>query len=119
MSQLKERDDLRELQPEARTQPRVHYRNLHRYTHEFVGGTVVATINGVTDCVAGASVRLTASGTSVGEAVTDAFGEFKIDHLEPGSGEYELTIEIGGQPVKALRLEVTDSVYLGRIELSD
>lgn len=118
MAQIKERDGLRELKPEARTQPRIHYRNLHRFTHEFVGGTVVATVNGVTDCVAGASVRLSASGTTVGEAVTDAFGEFKIDHLEPDSGEYELTIEIDGRAVKALRVGVTDSVYLGRIDLT-
>ena len=118
MAQRKERDGLRELRPDASTQPRVHYRNLHRYTHEFVGGTVVKTVNGITDCVAGASVRLSASGSTVAETVTDAFGEFKIDHLEPDSGEYDLAIEIDGRPVKALRVEVTESVYLGRIELS-
>ena len=82
MAAIKSREGLRELQPELATKPRVHYKNLDRYTHEFVGGTVIKTVNGVTDCVADAKVRLERSGAVVGEAVTDAFGEFKIDGLQ-------------------------------------
>ena len=54
MAAIKSREGLRELQPESATKPRVHYKNLDRYTHEFVGGTIIKTVNGVTDCVANA-----------------------------------------------------------------
>lgn len=118
MSELKQREGLSELQPESSTQPRVHYKNLYSYTHEYVGGTVIKTLDGVTDCVAGANVKLTASGSTVGQTVTDNYGEFKIDQLEPDSGVYRLTIEVDGRDAKTLDVEVVSSIYLGRIELA-
>jgi len=118
MAAIKAREGLEELQPESQTRPRVHYKNLRRYTHEFVGGTVIKTVNGVTDCVANAKIRLEASGSVVGEAVTDAYGEFKIDGLEPGSGLYGVVIEVDGRDTKRLNVELGNSVYLGRIDLA-
>jgi Fe-S-cluster-containing dehydrogenase component len=118
MAAIKAREGLRELQPESATQPRVHYKNLDRYTHEFVGGTVIKTVNGVTDCVADARVRLERSGAVVGEAITDAFGEFKIDGLEPDSGRYGVVIEVGGRVAKRLDVELKNSIYVGRIDLA-
>jgi Fe-S-cluster-containing dehydrogenase component len=118
MAAIKAREGLRELQPELATKPRVHYKNLHRYTHEFVGGTVVKTVNGVTDCVANAKIKLERAGSVVGEAVTDAFGEFKIDRLEPDSGRCRVVIEVGGRETKRLDVDLKKSVYLGRIELA-
>jgi Fe-S-cluster-containing dehydrogenase component len=117
MSQLKEREQLRELHPALKTKPRVHYKNLDKYTHEFVGGTVIQTVNGICDCVEGATIQLSAAGATVAEAVTDNYGEFKIDQLEPDSGHYDLTIEADGHAVKTLGLDLVGSVYLGRIEL--
>jgi hypothetical protein len=96
----------------------VHYKNLHRYTHEFVGGTIIETVNGVTDCVANAKITLENAGAVVGEAVTDAFGEFKIDGLIPDSGRYGIVIEVGGRVAKRLDVEVKKSVYIGRIDLA-
>ena len=58
MAAIKSREGLSELQPESATKPRVHYKNLDRYTHEFVGGTIIKTVNGVTDCVANARIKL-------------------------------------------------------------
>ena len=118
MAAIKSREGLRELQPELATKPRVHYKNLDRYTHEFVGGTVIKTVNGVTDCVADARVRLERSGAVVGEAVTDAYGEFKIDGLKPDSGRYGVVIEVAGRVAKRLDVELKKSVYVGRIELA-
>jgi Fe-S-cluster-containing dehydrogenase component len=118
MTALKSREGLRELQPKSATKPRVHYKNLDRYTHEFVAGTVIKTVNGVTDCVADARIRLERSGTVVGGAVTDAYGEFKIDGLEPDSGRYGVVIEVAGRVAKRLDVELGKSVYVGRIELS-
>jgi Fe-S-cluster-containing hydrogenase component 2 len=118
MSEIKAKEGLQELQPESATNPRVHYKNLHRFTHEFIGGTVIRTVNGVTDCVAGAEVRVERSGTVVGEAVTDAYGEFKIEGLEPHSGSYRVRISVDGNEARHLDLELAESVYLGRIELA-
>jgi len=118
MAALKQSEGLRELMPEAGTRPRLHYRNLHRYTHEFVGGTLIRTIDGVTDCVGGAKVRLERAGTTVGETVSDAYGEFKFDGLEPGSGRYHLSVELDGNEAKRVDLDLGVSTYLGRIELA-
>ena len=86
--------------------------------NEGVGGTVIKTVDGVTDCVADARVRLERSGAVVGEAVTDVFGEFKIDGLDPDSGRYGIVIEVAGRVAKRLDVEVKKSVYVGRIELA-
>jgi Fe-S-cluster-containing dehydrogenase component len=118
MAAIKSRDGLRELQPESATKPRVHYKNLDRYTHEFVGGTVIKTVNGVTDCVADARIKLENSGSVVGEAITDAYGEFKIAGLEPDSGRYGIVIEVDGREAKRLDVELGKSVYVGRIDLA-
>jgi Fe-S-cluster-containing dehydrogenase component len=118
MAAIKSREGLRELQPQSATKPRVHYKNLGRYTHEFVGGTVIKTVDGVTDCVADARIKLERSGAVVGEAVTDAFGEFKIDGLPPDSGRYGIVIEVAGRVAKRLDVELKKSTYVGRIELA-
>jgi Fe-S-cluster-containing hydrogenase component 2 len=118
MAALKSREGLRELLPDSATKPRVHYKNLDRYTHEFIGGTIIKTVNGVTDCVANAKIKLESSGSVVGEAVTDAYGEFKIDGLLPDSGRYRVVIEVGGREAKRLDVELKKSVYVGRIDLA-
>src|SRR4030095_3285931 len=81
MAEIKSREGLSELHPEWATKPRVHYKNLDRYTHEFVGGTIIKTVNGVTDCVANARIKLEASGSVVGAALTDAYGEVRVEGL--------------------------------------
>jgi hypothetical protein len=72
----------------------------------------------VTDCVADARVKLERAGSVVGEATTDAFGEFKIDGLPPDSGRYRVVIEIEGRVTKRLDVDLGKSVYLGRIDLA-
>jgi len=118
MSELKASEDLRELQPESATRPRVHYKNLHRFTHDFIAGTLIRTVDGVTDCVASASIRLEQAGTVIGQTASDAYGEFKFDGLEPNSGRYVVCIEIDGSEAHRLDVELADSIYLGRIELA-
>ena len=118
MAEIKSREGLGEIKPEADTQPRVHYKNLYRYTHEFIGGTIIRTVDGVTDCVADAGIRIENAGSVVGETVTDAYGEFKVDRLEPDSGPYSVVIEVDGQEATRLDVELGKSVYLGRIDLA-
>lgn len=106
------------LHPEYGTKPRVVYRNLHRFEKCFVGGTLVATRNGVVDCVAGARIELRQGGVSAGVAESDAFGEFKIDALAPDSGTYDLHITAQGMRPLQRTVKVAESVYLGTVELT-
>jgi Fe-S-cluster-containing dehydrogenase component len=104
------------LSPEFNTRPRIYYRNLHRFTHHFIGGNVLTQNGGALDCLAGATVRLLRGGAPVGEAVTDAFGEFKIDGLEGGDEEYllRLTHEDHEDLEQPVRLE--RSVFLDDLQ---
>lgn len=118
MAEIRAREGLEELKPEAGTKPRVHYKNLHRFMKDFIAGTVVKTEDGVTDCVAGAGIRLERDGATIAETSTDAFGEFKLDGLEPGSGTYRVCIERDGIEAKRLDVELGESTYIGRIDLA-
>ena len=117
MQQIAAREKLEVLLPKAGTKPRVYYRNLHLMEKAFVGGTVVTSRTGVEECVAGAQVALAKNGVSVGQATTDAFGEFRIDGLDPGSGEYELTVSDGGAAVARRTISLGESLYAGVFEL--
>ena len=92
MQRIQAEEGLEVLRPELGTRPRIYYKDLHRITKCFVGGTVVEQVGGVEECAAGAEVVLTQDGREVGRATTDIFGEFKINHLEPKSGGYHLEI---------------------------
>jgi Fe-S-cluster-containing dehydrogenase component len=90
MQRIQAEEGLEVLKPELGTRPRVYYRNLNLMTKCFVGGTVVAVVDGVEECAAGVEVVLSQDGRDVGRATTDTFGEFKIDRLEPDSRGYRL-----------------------------
>jgi Fe-S-cluster-containing dehydrogenase component len=117
MDSIRARDGLEQLKPEVGVRPRVWYRNLYRYTKCMVAGTVAATIDGQEECIEGAAVTLKRDGATVGTAATDAFGDFRIDRLEPDSGKYALTIEKDGFPSRTLDVTVTDSVTIGTVTL--
>jgi len=117
MARIKAEEGLEVLQPELGTKPRVYYKNLHLMTKCFVSGSVVKTTNGVEDCVAGAEVVLKQGGREIGRATTDAFSEWKIDRLEPGSGKYQ--VEVSGSAGRyAGEFELgSESRYLGVMPL--
>ncbi|HBG19709.1 MAG TPA: oxidoreductase, partial [Desulfobulbaceae bacterium] len=75
------------------TKQRCYYKNLHRFTSAAIFGSIATTINGVTECVAGATVRLQDPNRIIAEQETDDFGDFKFDRLPPGRSEvYELEV---------------------------
>jgi Fe-S-cluster-containing dehydrogenase component len=118
MQRIRSAEGLEVLKPELGTRPRVYYRNLHLMTKCFVGGTVVKRVGSVEECAAGVEVVLTLGGREAGRATTDAFGEFKIDGLEPGSGRYR--IDASG-PSGRLTVQFDlgeDSLYLGVLTLA-
>jgi Fe-S-cluster-containing dehydrogenase component len=112
MEQLVKDEALSVLHPEHGTKPRVWYKNLHRYTEAFVGGTVARQVDGLTDCVEGVKVRLTKDGRTVAETVSDAFGDFKIDRLPVDSGAYRLEVSGASKPID---VTVGESVYVGTV----
>lgn len=106
------------LLPDLKTRPRVYYRNLHRYTHCFIGGAVFVVIDGRTECLERATVSLRHGGAIVAGVSTDGFGEFRFDGLAPDSGEYEIEIAHPDHGIATIRAHVKDeSLNLGEIEL--
>ena len=56
---------------------------------------------------------LTKDGAEVGRTITDLFGEFKIDRLQPRSGEYHLEATGASGSCSADFELADDSPYLG------
>jgi Fe-S-cluster-containing dehydrogenase component len=118
MARIQAEENLEVLRPELGTKPRVYYKNLHRVTKCFVGGTVVEQVQGVEECAAGADVVLKQDGREVGSATTDLFGEFMIDGLEPSSGSYQLVVT-GSSGSHTAEFDLGDeSRYLGVMTLA-
>jgi hypothetical protein len=104
------------LHPEYRTGPRVYYKNLYRYRHCFIGGSVAYEKEGVVDCAEGAKVSLIKDSQVLQEAVTDNYGDFTFDRLEEGSGAYTLEIRFGDAEKKTLDIDLKTSVNAGIIQ---
>jgi Fe-S-cluster-containing dehydrogenase component len=102
-------DGLEAYRGDLSTSPRVWYKNLHRWTKAFVGGTVA--YGDTDDCAEGAVVLLWSGGARVGEATTNNYGDFVIDKLEPGT--YEVSVNAPGYRVASRAVEVTESVNVG------
>jgi Fe-S-cluster-containing dehydrogenase component len=117
MQKIAEDEELVTLESDTSAKPRVYYKNNHLFSTCFVGGTIVSIKDGVEDCVADASVSLSLGETLLGTAVSDGFGEFKISKLDRDSGEVTLRVEVDGELVNTLNVDLRDSVYVGCIEV--
>ena len=119
MQRIKEQEGLEVLQPELGTKPRVYYKNLYLMTRCFVGGSVVANVDGVEECAEGAEVILKQNGSEIARATTDIFGEFKIDKLEKNSGQYQLEVNSGASGSVSIGFDLgSESRYLGVMKLA-
>lgn len=96
---------------ELKNKPRVVYKNLYKYTKNFISAGVL--MNG--DCFEGATVTLKSKAGVVATQKTNFFGEFKFDALE--NGDY--TVEVDAAGVKTSCTAVIDSASknLGFIKL--
>lgn len=117
MARLIEAQQLQVLKPELKTRPRVHYRNLHRYASDFVGGSLVAQAKGVRECVAGAKVSLLAGNRTVAETTSDAFGDFKFDGLTETTGRYQIRASHPSLGSATAEAPAGKTTVLGEIEL--
>lgn len=116
MARIAREEGLAVLKAEAATAPRIYYKNLHRYTTCFIGGSVATEADGVVDCVEGATVRLLHDGVTVAETATDNYGDFKFDRLGEGSGEYRIEISAHGRQA-ARQASLGHSINLGEIRI--
>jgi Fe-S-cluster-containing dehydrogenase component len=111
-------ENLRVLHPEYGTQPRVYYRNLHRFDRSFLGGSVAIAPAGVMECAGGARVTLWQDSRQVAETVTDAFGDFKFDGLQAEDGPFRVEIELAGFEKARLEVDLQTSRSLPEVVLT-
>ena len=116
MKDMVKEENLETLNPEFNTKPRVYYKNLYRFNKCFIGGSVALTKNKKDDCVSGAEVKLYKDDKIIAEVITDDFGDFKIDKLDPNSGKYKIDIKFKINK-KSLEVDLKESVFLGNIYL--
>jgi len=117
MAEMARERGLEVLRPELGTRPRVYYQNLYRFDKCFVGGSVIGQVNGSTECISGAQVRLNKDSRLIAEASTDTFGDFKFDRLDPNSGRYRVEVSHPAHGAATIDVDVTESVYAGSIVL--
>ena len=84
-------EGLEVYRPELGTNPHVFYKNLHRFTKNFVAAGVL--VNG--DCFEDATVTLKKDDEIVEIQKTNFFGDFKFDGLD--DGKYVIHIEADGK----------------------
>ena len=116
MEELIGSEELEVYHPEYQTGPRVYYKNLYRFTRCFISGNVA--LKDVDECAEGAQVALRdGSGQTIGTATTNNYGDFRIDDLPAGSGEYGLEVEHPGYQKQEMKVDLKDSVNVGTILL--
>ncbi len=116
MQKVKESEQLEVYKPHYQTQPRVYYKNLYRYTRCFIAGSVA--LKDIDECAEGAKVTLrNGSGRVIETAVTNNYGDFKIDDLEENSGKHTLEVAYPGYGKQALAVDLQDSTNVGTILL--
>jgi Fe-S-cluster-containing dehydrogenase component len=117
MDRLIAEEKLVAYRPAAGTKPTVFYKNLYRYTHCFIAGSIATAVDGKEECVEGATVTLfDGSNQRVEVAKSDAFGDFKFDRLPAQSGRYTAEVSYRGA-VATRSAEVVDSINMGIIRI--
>jgi len=97
---------------ELKNQPRVLYKNLFKFTMNFISAGVL--VNG--DCFENGTVTLKNKAGVIATQQTNFFGEFKFDALE--NGEYTVEIEAAGQKTSCTAVVNGESKNLGFVQLA-
>ena len=117
MQKMVKDENLEVLNPEHNTKPRVYYKNLNLYTKCFIGGSIIASISGVEECIEEATVMLSKDGHKIAETCSDAYGDFKIDNLDSGSGTYQIEVSHTDYLPQIVSVNLGESVYIGTVKL--
>ncbi len=107
MANMARDEGLQVLEPKRGARPRVWYRNLETALSHFIGGNVTGGVRNVE----GAEVTLHQHGKQIATTQTDAFGDFRFDGIEGGSGGYAVQARggAGGMAEAEIAGEVTAS----------
>jgi Fe-S-cluster-containing dehydrogenase component len=115
-----EEEKLEAYLPEHKTQPRVYYKNLYRFTSGFIAGSIVINKDGIEECAEGVKVILNdVQGKKIRECNTDNYGDFKIDNLAVNGSKYSLLCTLPGFEVQIIDIEFNTSTNLGIILLQN
>ncbi|MEC8428552.1 MAG: 4Fe-4S dicluster domain-containing protein [Pseudomonadota bacterium] len=117
MSDIIAREGLNSLVSGTDVTSRVHYKNLSKFVDAFVGGTVEVFKDGISDCLESAKVSVVKQGKTIGHALTDNYGDFKIDHIPENVGEVILCVEHASYGKQEISLNVHKSIYIGSVVL--
>jgi Fe-S-cluster-containing dehydrogenase component len=102
--------------PEYGLEPRVYYKNLYRFNKCFIAGSVA--LRDIDECAEGAKITLNnGTGEIIDTAVTDNYGDFKIENLKEKSGRYTLDVVYPGYRKQELSVDLEDSKDVGTIYL--
>ena len=116
VEKLIEDESLEVYEPWHNTRPRIYYKNLYRYTSCFIAGNVA--FRDTDECAEGAMVKLRKGAKkAIDEAVTNNYGDFKIDNLEENSGEYIVEVTYKGYEKKTVHVDLKKSINVGTVLL--
>ena len=111
---LMKAENLAAYLPEQETGPRVLYKNLKRFTHGFIAGSVA--LANTDECADNVRVLLTdEQGQTLAETRTDNYGDFKLHGLEEAASKLCVHIIVPGLPPKLVAVEFETSLNLGTI----
>lgn len=116
LHQMRQRPEWSVLgKPDNPTRPRVLYKNLYRYTHCFIAGSVATHRDTLEECLPGRQVQLIKDGQVLEKAITDEFGDFKFDGLDVGSGNYRVRIGDEGRGGQSVEVKLGESTSIGTV----
>ena len=111
MEKMVAAEGLAAYKAELNTKPHILYKNLHKYTGNFISAGVLAD----GDCVENATVSLKNGNKVTATQKTNFFGEFKFDGLE--NGDYNVEVEVAGKNASYAVSIKDQSKNLGFIKL--
>lgn len=100
--------------PECECRPRVLYKNLERFTHGFIAGSVA--LAETDECAENARVLLMdEEGQTLAETTTDNYGDFQLQGIKEATTRLHVEITVDGLPPKLMTVEFDTSLNLGTI----
>jgi Fe-S-cluster-containing dehydrogenase component len=98
------------------TSPRVYYKNLYRWEKAFLAASVI--YKDTDECAEGVKATVASAGKTVTEGLTNNYGDFVVDELEPGA-TYTLTLSAPGYEPLTREVTLAASLNLGQLFLEN
>jgi Fe-S-cluster-containing dehydrogenase component len=107
-------NDLTTNLPEHGTGSRVLYKNIKKFTHGFIAGSVA--LKDTDEVAQNARILLTDDrGQRIMETITDNYGDFKLRGIKEATDRFQVEIKVADLPVKSLVIDFKASLNLGTI----